>query len=955
MGQNAHVAGSGNLVVQIGRDLVVGDRPTLDLVLERPVGTGLLASLNPYGRAIDPVGRDAEMAALWQWLERADRPFGVRVLTGQAGTGKTRLLIELCHEAVAKHWQAGFAAKDEIAWFVDHHRTVDWVWEKRTLIVVDYAAQQPEPLRKLVAGLASGAEVAGRPPIRLLLLERFAETGSGWWQQVFPRATFTERSRDFLDPAEPVELPGLDDRETRRRIFSAALHRAAPTREAPQTGSDPRFDRQLAEISWGGRPLFLAMAGLLAAERGVHGVLALNRTDLALAVAGRELENIRKLAEGSHRVQPELLIHMVAFVTLCSGVPVAEVEGIVDQEKTALRRSGAGDPPDVVTLLRQALPIERKRMSGGGGTEIEVLQPILPDVIGEAVLLRRFEDAADKGSAAVLRAFLQSPFGAVSRVLHTGQDFGSQQLAPVWGAWIRALLDGPATDPDVLLFIDDQWPRFSTALAELAAEVAEKVVDVWRQRQSSDPGAAIRLANSLNTLGVRLGDTGRRAKALASAEEAVELLRRLDAANPNVFEANLAGSLNTLANRLSDVGLRAEALASAAEAVGLNRRTVGANPDAHEPELVIALSTLANGLSAVGRQEEALASAEEAVDLCRRLAEASPDAYLPFLAASLNNFAIRLSEVGRWGDALEPGEEAVGLFRRLAGQNPGAYERDLALSLTNLANRLSQLGRQSEALGPAEEAVGLYRRLVGLSPDAYKHYLAMSLTNLANNLSTVGRLAEALALAEEAVDLLWPLARVSPDPYEPYLAISLNNLAIRLSDLGRWTEALAPAREAVEIRRRLARANRQACEPELASSLNNLSFVLSGLGLNAEALATADEAVAIYRRFATGRPNVHEIDLAISLNSLANMLSKVGQRANALMRLEEAMSLLMSYFVAMPVALAPRMARIAKDYMELCDALPNEVDLKLLGPLVAVFQSLNSDRAAFNPEGDSPS
>ncbi len=54
----------------------------------------------------------------------------------------------------------------------------------------------------------------------------------------------------------------------------------------------------------------------------------------------------------------------------------------------------------------------------------------------------------------------------------------------------------------------------------------------------------------LNNLSVRLGDVGDRRGALDAIKEAVEIRRRLAAANPAAFEPDLATSLNNLSGRL---------------------------------------------------------------------------------------------------------------------------------------------------------------------------------------------------------------------------------------------------------------------------------------------------------------------------------------------------------------------------------------------------------------------
>jgi tetratricopeptide (TPR) repeat protein len=64
-----------------------------------------------------------------------------------------------------------------------------------------------------------------------------------------------------------------------------------------------------------------------------------------------------------------------------------------------------------------------------------------------------------------------------------------------------------------------------------------------------------------------LSELGRREQALAAAEEATDIYRRLAAARPDAFRPDLAGSLGNLGNILTEFGQFDEALAARREAV----------------------------------------------------------------------------------------------------------------------------------------------------------------------------------------------------------------------------------------------------------------------------------------------------------------------------------------------------------------------------------------------------
>ncbi len=69
-----------------------------------------------------------------------------------------------------------------------------------------------------------------------------------------------------------------------------------------------------------------------------------------------------------------------------------------------------------------------------------------------------------------------------------------------------------------------------------------------------------------------MSELGRHEDALAAAQEACEIYRRLAADRPDAFLSMLAMSLNHLSARLSDLGRREDALAAAQEAAEIRRR-----------------------------------------------------------------------------------------------------------------------------------------------------------------------------------------------------------------------------------------------------------------------------------------------------------------------------------------------------------------------------------------------
>jgi tetratricopeptide (TPR) repeat protein len=766
---SAQVSGSRNVVIQVlggsGHTISVGTGPVLRLIgLERlsqqPIRTEL-DLLKAHHRKTRLVGRDLDFESLWQWLH-SDQRISIRTLVGPGGTGKTRMAIALLARLASEDapWQGGFVLSQDLSSYGAAQDLSDLSWDKPTLVIVDYAASSAGALRMVLQKLACAPEDGH--PLRLLLLERFAERSSGWYQQLFD-ASWSTGTGELFDPAEPIPLEAVQAAVLRRRILEDTVAAVAELRKespliVPAGGALPDFDRLLEKPDWE-NPLVLMMAGLTAYSTGWIGALSLSRTDLALMVAERERSRIE-------RIQPEdpaarrVLVHMAAYATLTNGLTLEAARAFIAEESAALQLDYPGGSGQLAADLTTAL-------HGDKG-----IAPILPDIVGEAFVLLALADPLQDASATVLRAATRAPLAVATTIVHALQDFHhTGQKAPA--DWLRALAESAESDVALLEGIEGALPEHTLELRELAMRATgallNRLADLPSEVQSSD-GVKAERSRLLNNLASRLSELGRREEALAAAQEAVRLRRELAAARPDAFLPNLAVSLNNLAAMLSELGRREEALATAQEAVCLYRDLAVARPGAFPPNLAGSLNNLANTLSDLGRREEALAAAQEAVRLYRELAAARPDAFLPNLAMSLNNLANMFSELGRREEALAAAQEAVRLRRELATARPDAFLPNLAGALNNLANRLSELGRREEALAAAQEAVRLRRELAAARPDAFLPDLATSLAVLGVCLREDGRHSEAAQSFHQALGTLAPLFERHPQAFAGLIA-----------------------------------------------------------------------------------------------------------------------------------------------------------------------------------------
>jgi hypothetical protein len=150
-----------------------------------------------------------ELGELVAWCAAGER-LGVRLVTGDGGSGKTRLALQLETEVAGDGWRTLWVERGREDAAVAAVRDSG----EPAVLVVDYAETRPG-----LAGLLAEAVAAGDcPDVRVVLLARSA---GEWWQQLLAGADY--RLSVVLEQAAALHLGPLTGADGRQELFGEAV------------------------------------------------------------------------------------------------------------------------------------------------------------------------------------------------------------------------------------------------------------------------------------------------------------------------------------------------------------------------------------------------------------------------------------------------------------------------------------------------------------------------------------------------------------------------------------------------------------------------------------------------------------------------------------------------------------------------------------------------------------
>lgn len=842
-----------------------------------------------------------ELESLLAWACDEDPATPVaRLLTGEGGSGKTRLAVELAGRLAVRGWVAGLLTADDLPRLPLIAEALHEIlaYGHRVLIALDYPEGMGDGLTRFLARLPLPDEGHGGGMVRVLLLARF---GGGWWDTLHPAGDIK-----YLIDREPVQLtPLCPDPDAAACRFGEALQ-----------------DYRLKILGPGA-------AGTVASARVVPPALTEAARQHATAIRLHALALVSALHEREHGVLPDgeaawadpldaLVNHerrhwaeagRVLSCTRDTGwagrillVPTLLAVYRSEEGKAAIARipgfAGCfpGEAPEAAALLRDLYPPDES-------ASLRWWSPLPLDRLGETLLTAVLKDfTEDDDAAAYMKALLLSvslPEAIQGLTVLTRLGAGAETPEPLRATIGRCLdmltaADGSRLLP-ALLVADRQVPPGAQRpgeryLARLDCADAMTLV----QRLNGDRGHRL-----LQETGLALLDHAERAldteemRFSVVAEPVREFLATMQDAGITIPADGLprihAKALR--AELLMRLGRAGEAIGLAEEAARAMRAIYQASSGPgvlHDDLLVVAgsaeseisapvldvLDTYAEALATVGRLSEAAVVRRECAAVARQASgKGGPDSERTVVTHEYK-LAETLLELGQPAEAEQHAREMVERTRSLS--NPALR----AAALATWARTLDRIGRQADASAVAADAAVLFRQLAGATGD---RVLA------AQAIHGLGHLAPPDAAG---LDLLTELrAAASRDPASASPAFVLAAIG-RAEDLAGHADVAGARRqmsEALGQARRLARDDPDTHLHVVARVLGKSAV----LGCGADPVAEIGESARIFRRMVDEyhRDDVRA-DLALALMQHALLLRDAGRDADALPGFAEAIELL---------------------------------------------------------------
>jgi len=887
---NTATGGGVVAAVQHGNMTVYQREPPYRLALFNPVAPPLpqhsltqpsrmLAAAN---RVVEFYGRREELEQLAAWRDGL-ATFDVQLWHGRGGQGKTRLATRFAELSGRLGW-AVVEAHHGVAGSAYAPMALEHIVKGRkgVVVLVDYADRwPPSALQSLVF---SDDVHAGM--IRLLLLAR---SPGSWWNSIRSRldghlgvdAVSRQLGPLTRTPSEKAELFRLAT-----WCFAEVLGvEDADGIEAPgelsQAGQGQALSVQMA-----------ALAAVYAHRYGQSAPR--DPAALSAFLLRREIEYWQLMHHQTGQATRAEQLARVAYVAaLTRALPYEtavdlmvklSVTGLSDAADQVITDHKVCYPPSDPELVLE--PIYPDRL----GEDFVALQTpghdqddhqadqwataIPAKLVGLAGSDTVLEAALPKVLMALIETSIRWPHVARRQLyplLRTHPHLVVRAGGAVLSTLTRLELDRSVVDALESHFPLGSDPDLDAAMADLTTRLAERM---------SKSGASPEERMPVNRkLGMRLANAGRFEEALPPLREAVDLLTGLATAETGTdatHRLRLADCLGALAEVHFGLGDNERALAAADEALDIwaELRELGVAV----PEETVAKrgTLLADVLSRVDRVDEALDEQNVVTTILRRLVSNNA-VHHAALAESYDTAARYLFRLGRLSASEEMIHNAISVWRKLAETSFTRFRVRLAAALSRLSTTYPRPRTRAERVKAAAEAVELYRELARADV-GYLPHLARVLANLADLKTAEGYRHEALDHLDEAIAVSNRLASTAPASgrhSSDRLRILRDFARVALDSGQRLEEALTHIYSAIELLRERAQPEQSQAELEHVWELGADLFNALGRPDTARAIR---ERIVRYRRPGDPVPHAQPRAETVTTIRIAPVARATGKR-----------------------------------------------------------------------------
>jgi hypothetical protein len=508
----------------------------------------IIALLRPDARIV-PFWPRRELGELLDWC-RAPGQTAVRLVTGESGTGKTRLAIELARELEYDGWQALWVPLGSEPEAVRAARRI----ARPTVLLVDDA----ETRTGILPLLSDAADSLNGPDLRVILLARNA---GEWWRNVIDGAGY--RFGEMIAGAQSIRLEPAAHGAGQRAVLDAAVTAFAARFGVIRPAVQPLLSDPDA-------PVLIAHAAALSAvldhAEWPPGELPRSSAEVLETLLWHETGYwARAAAACGLDLDPDAQRRAIAVVCLIGtdseSAAVELLRRLPDFAESAELRS------QMARWLHDLYPGRPSSDPSATGW----LGSLCPDQVAEQLIVGELaaqpeliptlftgldESRASRALTVLARAALNHPHAV--RLLARALEADFEHLV------VPALAVAVETNPAIDRLLADTvaarmvsaqtLERVAAAIPQRSLALAETAITVLSRLADSAPRGSAQRANWLSDLGSRLADLGRQEEAIAAMEEADTILRTLAGTRRDAYLPSLATSLNSGPVRKQDHG-----------------------------------------------------------------------------------------------------------------------------------------------------------------------------------------------------------------------------------------------------------------------------------------------------------------------------------------------------------------------------------------------------------------